>query len=72
MRVDVWLSQYYNAMTTTVVLRHQRVHPLLFAGQIGHTTGIISSSVTPCMHFSHLILKLSRVATNNLLAIIYK
>jgi len=44
-RVDVWLSQYYNVMTTTVVLWQQRVNPLLCAGQIGHTTGTIGSSV---------------------------
>jgi len=31
-------------MTTAVVLRYQGVNPLLFAGQIGHTTGTISSS----------------------------
>ena len=43
--VDVWLSQYHNAMTTTVVLWHQTVNPLLLAWQIEHTKGTISSSV---------------------------
>jgi len=42
---NVWVSKYYNATATTLVLRHQRVNLCFFAGQIGHMTGTISSSV---------------------------
>jgi len=54
MRVDGLLSQYYNAMTTTVVLQHQRVNPRLFAWQIGHMKGTISSSTAlVCIFYTY-------------------